>query len=113
MGADTEEEVNYLIEKGASYITCNDIEPMLKVLGRAYVLADGIGVTVPAAAAKLVDTIGAGDAHIGAMMAGCAAGLTLPEAAAQANRMSAAVISISGATLTAAQWQAWRDAHNE
>lgn len=32
--ADTEDEVNYLIEKGASYITCNDIEPMLKVLGR-------------------------------------------------------------------------------
>lgn len=32
--ADTEEDVNFCIEKGASWITANDPRPLLKVLGR-------------------------------------------------------------------------------
>ena len=32
--ADTEEDVNFCIEKGASLITANDPRPLLKVLGR-------------------------------------------------------------------------------
>ena len=77
----------------------------------AYVLDGDDEARLPAVPAAMADAIGAGDAHIGAMMAGLAAGLTPAQAAAQANRMSAAVIETPGATLTAAQWQAWYAAH--
>lgn len=55
---------------------------------------------VPGYPAKVVDTIGAGDAHIGAVMAGEASGLSLREAVRRANLISAAVVSQPGAELT-------------
>lgn len=93
-------------------VTQNDVVITMGADG-AYVLADGAGSVVPAVRAQVTDTIGAGDAHIGALMACCAAGMTLPEAVAAANSMSAAVVSIAGATLTAEQWQAWLAANQE
>lgn len=47
--------------------------------------------------AQVVDTIGAGDAHIGAVMACLHRGDSLCEALACANRVSAAVVSVAGA----------------
>ena len=50
-------------------------------------------------AVQVVDTIGAGDSHLGAIMAGMAKGLSLFEASALANRVSALVVAQSGACL--------------
>lgn len=48
---------------------------------------------------QVVDTIGAGDAHIGACMANLALGQSLDDALRAANRLSAAVVAHSGAVL--------------
>ncbi len=47
----------------------------------------------------VADTIGAGDAHIGAVMAQLQMGTPLPQALATANRVAAAVVSVQGARL--------------
>lgn len=49
---------------------------------------------------RVVDTIGAGDAHIGACIACLAQGKSLTEALRTANRVSAAVVSHEGAVLS-------------
>ena len=54
---------------------------------------------VPAQAVQVQDTIGAGDSHIGAMIAGLTRGLTLSQAAANANRFAGAVTANPGAIL--------------
>jgi len=57
--------------------------------------------TVPGERAeKVVDTIGAGDSHIGATMLGLCRGMALPDALALANRVSCAVVKTAGATLS-------------
>ena len=48
----------------------------------------------------VVDTIGAGDAHAGAVMLGLSRGMTLADAAALANRVCAKVVETEGATLS-------------
>ena len=50
-------------------------------------------------AEKIVDTIGAGDSHIGTTMLGLCRGMELDAALALANRVSCAVVQTSGATL--------------
>lgn len=80
-------------------LTQNDVIVTLGDRG-AYVLSAEGETIVPGVPAQVVDTIGAGDAHIGAVMAHEAAGLPLTEAVARANRISAAVVSQSGAELT-------------
>lgn len=80
-------------------LTQNDVIVTLGDRG-AYVLSAEGETIVPGVPAQVVDTIGAGDAHIGAVMANEAAGLPLTEAVARANRVSAAVVSQSGAELT-------------
>ena len=66
----------------------------------AYLAADSLQQTIPAQAVPVVDTVGAGDAHIGALMAAEGQGLPLPTAVAWANRVSAAVVSQAGAELS-------------
>ena len=63
---------------------------------------DGRQLTVIAGtpASKVVDTIGAGDSHIGAVMLGLCRGQALEDAIAFANGVSAAVVQTSGATLS-------------
>ena len=56
---------------------------------------------VPGVPARVVDTIGAGDAHAGATMGYLHRGLPLPEALARANRVAAAVVGVKGAALPA------------
>lgn len=81
--------------------------PVVVTLGAdgAYALDEGIDEIIPGAPAKVVDTIGAGDAHIGTVMAAMAEGLSLPEAVRRANRVSAAVVGQSGATLSPKQYE--------
>jgi len=100
--ADTAEEAAFRIHS----ITGNAVVITLGGSG-AYVYKPGCGSVIPACKATVVDAIGAGDAHIGALMAGLSSGLPLEDAAMQANRMSAAVVSHPGATLTAEAWQAY------
>lgn len=50
--------------------------------------------------AVVVDTIGAGDSHIGAVMASLSLGKSLPEALRTANQAAACVVGVKGATLT-------------
>ena len=61
----------------------------------------GIDYLIPAVLAEhVVDTIGAGDAHIGTILACLTKDWSLREAIAYANRVSAAVIGVKGATLS-------------
>lgn len=54
---------------------------------------------IPGVKAKQIDTIGAGDSHIGAVIARLKQGASVEEAIADANRIAAAVVSTSGALL--------------
>lgn len=57
---------------------------------------------VPSQPAEVVDTIGAGDAHIGAILSCLHKGMELRQAVAVANRISGAVVGVKGASLTQA-----------
>lgn len=73
---------------------------VLVTLGRKgcyYDSAFACGVVSEAPLEQRVDTIGAGDAHIGATMACLHRGDSVPEALACANRVAAAVVGTSGA----------------
>ena len=54
----------------------------------------------------VVDTIGAGDSHIGAVMAGLYNGKTMEQAITDANRVAAAVVGVKGALLTQEEFDA-------
>ncbi|MFR1639036.1 MAG: carbohydrate kinase family protein [Eggerthellaceae bacterium] len=51
-------------------------------------------------AVDVVDTVGAGDAHLGALTAARAAGHSWEDALALANRVAGAVCGVEGSTLT-------------
>ncbi|MBR2789149.1 MAG: sugar kinase [Eggerthellaceae bacterium] len=65
---------------------------------------DGQVLHVPTTPVRPVDTIGAGDSHLGALMVARAAGYTWEEACVLANRVSGVVCGIEGATLSDAQF---------
>ena len=54
----------------------------------------------------VVDTIGAGDSHIGAVMSGLYNGKTMEEAIADANKVAAAVVGVKGALLEKEEFDA-------
>lgn len=56
-------------------------------------------------ASKVVDTIGAGDSHIGTILACLTKDMPLRDAVAYANKVAAAVVGIKGASLTQEQLQ--------
>lgn len=60
---------------------------------------------VPAIAAKAIDTNGAGDAHIGAVLACLQQGYDLEKSIAMANRVSAKVVETRGAVLSKADFE--------
>src|SRR5271169_218266 len=64
-------------------------------------MAAGLSLShIPAPAVTAVDTTGAGDAHSGVFLAGLAAGLTVGDAARQANAAAALTVTRSGAAVS-------------
>lgn len=66
----------------------------------AYYHTGSEAACVPGVKAAQVDTIGAGDSHIGAVIARLQQGASIRDAIADANRVSAAVVETSGALLS-------------
>ena len=64
---------------------------------------------IPAVPAVQIDTIGAGDSHIGAIMASLYNGCTLKDAIRIANRISARVVSVPGALLSDREFEEVRN----
>ena len=61
---------------------------------------DGTSYTVPGVPAeKIVDTIGAGDSHIGTVLACLVKDIPLKDAIAYANKVASAVVEVQGASL--------------
>lgn len=79
-------------------VTGGDVVVTLGADG-AYILWEERARQIPGVPVRVVDTIGAGDAHLGTLMAWEAAGLTLEHAVVHANRAAAAVVSQTGAEL--------------
>ena len=69
---------------------------------------DGVAVqNIPAVKVEtVVDTIGAGDSHVGAVMAGLYNGKTMAQAITDANKVAAAVVGVKGALLTQEEFDA-------
>ena len=63
---------------------------------------DGVAVQTapPVKVDAVVDTIGAGDSHIGAVMSGLYNGKTMAQAITDANKVASAVVGVKGALLT-------------
>lgn len=61
---------------------------------------NGLSYLEPSKPARVADTIGAGDSHIGTLMAGLSLGLEMREAIRTANRIAAAVVEVQGAALS-------------
>ncbi len=80
-------------------ITHNTVIITLGERGTYCLEQNGGSYTIPGMPATVVDTIGAGDSHIGAILACLTAGLPLRKAIETANRVSAAVVGVKGASL--------------
>ena len=65
----------------------------------AHLFEGGRHVVVPASPVEVVDTIGAGDAHLGALTAARMAGRSWEESIELANRVAGAVCGVKGSTL--------------
>ncbi|MDO4313396.1 MAG: PfkB family carbohydrate kinase [Eubacteriales bacterium] len=70
-----------------------------------YLMENGEGKVIPSAKAEVVDTIGAGDSHIGAIMSMRALGADFETAVRTANKVSAMVVGVKGPTLTAEEFE--------
>ena len=68
--------------------------------GAYYYDADGLHHVAGVACPQVVDTIGAGDSHCGATIAGLSMGLSMEEAIAKANVAASAVVGTKGALLS-------------
>lgn len=95
------------VEEAAAFIQRQTNAEVLITLGAdgCYALAEDFVGRVAGVKAQVTDTIGAGDAHVGAWMALRSSGASTEEAIAWANRMASAVVSVAGAGLTEAQYQ--------
>lgn len=96
-GAATVDEAGRTIAtacENACVITCG-------VQGAAAYLADGAVIKVPTEPVEVVDTVGAGDAHVGALAAARAAGAPWDEALAVANAVAGVACTVAGGALPA------------
>lgn len=66
----------------------------------AYLYENGIGISIPAHKTKVIDTIGAGDSHIGAIIASEMKGNNLERSIQFANKISAIVVGVKGPSIT-------------
>lgn len=56
--------------------------------------------TIPSVPVNVVDTIGAGDSHIGAIISGISKGLSIQDSIKTANKVSACIVGVQGAVIT-------------
>lgn len=70
-----------------------------------YLYENGTEAVFPAVPAVQIDTIGAGDSHIGAIIANVQMGKTLSESITIANRVSSKVVETKGALLSSEDFQ--------
>lgn len=93
------------VSRGASSIladrTGSTVFVTLGKKGCSYETGDACGTVPKAPEKRIVDTIGAGDAHIGAVMACLHRGAGIEDAIACANRVCAMVVATEGAHLEA------------
>jgi sugar/nucleoside kinase (ribokinase family) len=80
-------------------ITRSDVVITLGAQGCYYRGRDGGAGFIPGVPVKTLDTVGAGDAHCGAVIACLKTGLPLPAACEKANALGAAVAGVRGATV--------------
>lgn len=113
--------------EATSYTQTNSVEEAARVLYErtrnaviitcgergAYLMEQGKGTYISGYEAKVVDTIGAGDSHIGAVMAGYQQGKKISDAVKIANKVSAAVVGVKGANLPDAPFSAIDVIHGE
>lgn len=79
---------------------CNNTVVVTAGANGAHAFSEKGHVIVPIERVEPVDTIGAGDAHVGAFTAALAQGLSCEEALALANKAARAVCLVEGATLS-------------
>lgn len=73
---------------------------------RGAVCYEGHGsFTVPAVRAEVVDTIGAGDSHIGAVIGGLSKGMDIRESIETANKVAAGIVGVQGAVMSKEEFQ--------
>lgn len=91
----------------AKYLNHNSNNAVIITLGKdgCYFYDGQKEQIIPGIPAVQIDTIGAGDSHIGAIIANVQLGKTLPEAIAIANRVSSKVVETKGALLSAKDFQ--------
>lgn len=70
-----------------------------------YLFESGEGTVLPSENADVTDTIGAGDSHIGAVLAMRAIGADFKTAVKTANKVSAMVVGVKGPTLTTEEFE--------
>lgn len=93
------DDVKYAMDK-MYRMTENTVITTLGENGAAWYDGNEFGHADAVKVENVVDTIGAGDSHVGAVMACLYEGKTLPQAIAAANKVAAAVVSVKGALLT-------------
>lgn len=69
--------------------------------------------TVPAKKAKVVDTIGAGDSHIGAFIGGISKGMNIEESLKLANKVAANIVEVQGPVMTKEEFDERMGRENE
>lgn len=81
-------------------LTCNTVIVTLGSKGAYCLEKGGSSCLVPSVPARhIVDTIGAGDSHIGTILACLVKDMALKDAVAYANKVAAAVVEVHGASL--------------
>ena len=89
-----------LEEAGAAIVEeCGNAVVITAGKDGAHLFVDGRHAVISAGLVDVVDTVGAGDAHLGALTAAGAAGRSWEDALALANRVAGAVCGVEGSTL--------------
>lgn len=90
------------LHDAAEYLNRQSHNAVLITLGKdgCYLYQEDLESIIPGVPAVQIDTIGAGDSHIGAVIACLQQGKLLPEAIAIANRVSSKVVETNGALLS-------------
>lgn len=84
--------------------TGNTVIATMGARGACYLDESGLRTVPGAPCERVADTIGAGDAHAGAVLLGLSRGMAMPDTLAFANGVSAAVVGTDGATLSDADF---------